>query len=67
VITKEVDLAITGAGPAGMAAAISAKKAGLENILLLERAVYISSNRHSVTPHHERLTLVWKGGHVYHF
>jgi len=38
--TKEVDLAVIGAGPAGMAAAISAGKAGLENILLLERSEY---------------------------
>jgi len=40
VITHDVDLAIIGAGPAGMAAAISAKEKGLENILLLERAEY---------------------------
>jgi len=40
MITKEVDLAIIGAGPAGMAAALSAKKCGLDNILLLERAEY---------------------------
>ncbi|MFH1491210.1 MAG: FAD/NAD(P)-binding oxidoreductase, partial [Pseudomonadota bacterium] len=40
MITQQVDLAIIGAGPAGMAAAISAKKAGLENILVLERAEY---------------------------
>ena len=40
MITKDVDLAIIGAGPAGMAAAISGKKAGMENILLLERAEY---------------------------
>jgi NADPH-dependent 2,4-dienoyl-CoA reductase/sulfur reductase-like enzyme len=40
MITHEVDLAIIGAGPAGMAAAISARKKGLENILLLERAEY---------------------------
>jgi NADPH-dependent 2,4-dienoyl-CoA reductase/sulfur reductase-like enzyme len=38
--THEVDLAIIGAGPAGMAAALSAKKSGLDNILLLERAEY---------------------------
>ncbi|MBW1802798.1 MAG: FAD-dependent oxidoreductase, partial [Deltaproteobacteria bacterium] len=37
---QEVDLAIIGAGPAGMAAAISARKAGLGNIILLERAEY---------------------------
>jgi len=40
MITKEVDLAIIGAGPAGMAAAVSAKKADMENILVLERAEY---------------------------
>ena len=40
MITHDVDLAIIGAGPAGMAAALSAKKKGLENILLLERAEY---------------------------
>ena len=40
MIAHDVDLAIIGAGPAGMAAAISAKKKGLENILLLERAEY---------------------------
>ena len=38
MITKEVDLAIVGAGPAGMAAAIKARKAGLERVLVLERA-----------------------------
>lgn len=37
---QEVDLAIIGAGPAGMAAAFSARDSGLENILLLERAEY---------------------------
>ena len=40
MVTREVDLAVIGAGPAGMAAALSAKKHGLENILLLERAEY---------------------------
>jgi NADPH-dependent 2,4-dienoyl-CoA reductase/sulfur reductase-like enzyme len=40
MITQQVDLTIIGAGPAGMAAAISASKAGMENILLLERAEY---------------------------
>lgn len=38
--THEVDLAIIGAGPAGMAAALSAKKHGLNNIMLMERAEY---------------------------
>ena len=48
----EVDLAIIGAGPAGMAAAISAKKAGLENILLLERAEYPGGLLHQCTSNH---------------
>ena len=38
MVTKEVDLAIIGAGPAGMAAAITARESGLDNIILLERA-----------------------------
>jgi NADPH-dependent 2,4-dienoyl-CoA reductase/sulfur reductase-like enzyme len=40
MITHDVDLAIIGAGPAGMAAAISAKNAGLEHIMLIERDEY---------------------------
>jgi NADPH-dependent 2,4-dienoyl-CoA reductase/sulfur reductase-like enzyme len=46
MITKEVDLAIIGAGPAGMAAAISASKAGLERIVVLERAEYLGGLLH---------------------
>jgi thioredoxin reductase len=34
---QTVDLVIVGAGPAGLAAAISAKKSGLENIIILDR------------------------------
>jgi len=34
---KEVDLAIIGGGAAGMAAAVSARKKGIQNILILER------------------------------
>lgn len=34
---KEMDLVIIGGGPAGMAAAIEARKAGVEDILILER------------------------------
>ena len=32
-----VDVLIIGAGPAGMAAAIAAREAGVENLLVLER------------------------------
>ena len=40
MISHDVDLAIIGAGPAGMAAAISAKNAGMGSIMLIERAEY---------------------------
>jgi len=36
-MTKKVDVAIIGGGPAGLAAAIGARKAGIENVLILER------------------------------
>ena len=36
---KYVDVLVIGAGPAGMAAAIAAKEAGIENLLVLERYV----------------------------
>ncbi|MEA3222476.1 MAG: FAD-dependent oxidoreductase [Thermodesulfobacteriota bacterium] len=35
---QEVDVAVIGAGPAGLAAAIKAKEAGAENVVVLERA-----------------------------
>lgn len=35
--TKEVDLVVVGGGPAGMAAAVAAAEAGVEEIVLLER------------------------------
>ena len=34
---NEFDLIIIGGGPAGMAAAVAAKKAGVDNLLILER------------------------------
>lgn len=34
---KQVQLAIIGGGPAGLSAAIAARKAGVEDILLIER------------------------------
>lgn len=38
MISKKVDVMVIGAGPAGMAAAIRAKEAGLEKVVLVERA-----------------------------
>ena len=35
--TKQVDLLVIGAGPAGLAAAIAAKEDGIDNLLVLER------------------------------
>jgi NADPH-dependent 2,4-dienoyl-CoA reductase/sulfur reductase-like enzyme len=37
MIQKKVDVAVIGAGPAGLAAAISAKKEGIDNLLIIER------------------------------
>ena len=37
MIKKEVDIAIIGGGPTGLSAAISARKEGIDNILLIER------------------------------
>ena len=34
---KQIDLVILGGGPAGLAAAIAARKAGVQDILILER------------------------------
>ncbi|NSW89468.1 MAG: FAD-dependent oxidoreductase [Firmicutes bacterium] len=36
---REVDLIVIGGGPAGLAAAVEARKCGVENILILEREV----------------------------
>lgn len=38
---QEVDVAIIGAGPAGLAAAIKAKEAGAENVVVFERAEHL--------------------------
>jgi len=40
LLTKDVDIAIIGAGSAGMAAAIRTKEMGVDNIIMVERAEY---------------------------
>ncbi|MGL4567465.1 MAG: FMN-binding protein, partial [Fusobacteriaceae bacterium] len=42
--TVKTDLLIVGGGPAGLAAAISAKEAGLENIIVIEKLDILSGN-----------------------
>lgn len=37
LLSQDVDLVVIGAGPAGLAAAISAKKNGLQNLVVIER------------------------------
>lgn len=41
MISKDIDVAVIGAGPAGLAAAIKAKEAGLDNVVIIERGEYL--------------------------
>jgi len=43
---QDVDVAVIGAGPAGMAAAIKAKEAGAENVVIMERAEQLGGLLH---------------------
>ena len=38
MVSQSVDVAVIGSGPAGLAAAISAKETGAENVTIFERA-----------------------------
>ena len=38
---EEVDVAVIGGGPAGLAAAVKAKEAGLDNVVVIERSEYL--------------------------
>jgi NADPH-dependent 2,4-dienoyl-CoA reductase/sulfur reductase-like enzyme len=41
VISKDIDVAVIGAGPAGLAAAIKAKESGLDKVVIIERGEYL--------------------------
>lgn len=41
MIRKKIDVVIIGAGPAGLAAAVSAKRNGIDNVMLLERNEFL--------------------------
>jgi hypothetical protein len=41
MVSHDIDVAVIGAGPAGLAAAIKAKEAGLDNVCIIERGEYL--------------------------
>jgi NADPH-dependent 2,4-dienoyl-CoA reductase/sulfur reductase-like enzyme len=41
MILQDIDVAVIGAGPAGLAAAIKAKEAGLDRVVIIERGEYL--------------------------
>lgn len=43
---QDIDVAVIGAGPAGMAAAIKAKETGAENVVIMERAEQLGGLLH---------------------
>jgi NADPH-dependent 2,4-dienoyl-CoA reductase/sulfur reductase-like enzyme len=46
MVSQDVDIAVIGAGPAGLAAAIKAKEAGLEKVTIIERAEQLGGLLH---------------------
>lgn len=46
MIPQDVDVAVIGGGPAGLAAAIKAKEAGLNKVVILERGEYLGGLLH---------------------
>jgi len=44
--SRDVDLVVIGGGPAGLAAAISAKKNGVQDLIIMERNSRIRSKVH---------------------
>ena len=58
---KTVDLAIIGAGPGGMAAAIEAKLAGLDNIIVIDKAPHHNDMIHKFYKKGKRVDKDWMG------
>ncbi len=58
---KIVDIAIIGAGPGGMAAAIEAKLAGVENIVVIDKAPHHNDMIHKFYKKGKRVDKDWMG------
>ncbi len=58
---KIVDLAIIGAGPGGMAAAIEAKLAGIENVMVIDKAPHHNDMIHKFYKKGKRVDKDWMG------
>jgi thioredoxin reductase (NADPH) len=59
--TKVVDIAIIGAGPGGMACAIEAKLAGVENIVVIDKAPHHNDMIHKFYKKGKRVDKDWMG------
>jgi len=58
---KIVDLAIIGAGPGGMACAIEAKQAGIDNIIVIDKAPHHNDMIHKFYKKGKRVDKDWMG------
>ncbi|QSZ40957.1 SidA/IucD/PvdA family monooxygenase [Sulfurimonas aquatica] len=59
--SKVVDIAIIGAGPGGMASAIEAKLAGIENIIVIDKAPHHNDMIHKFYKKGKRVDKDWMG------
>ena len=60
---KSMDLVILGGGPAGLAAAIAARRAGVEDLVILERDK--GAGRHPEPVHPQRLRAAYLSGRAH--
>jgi len=58
---KVVDIAIVGAGPGGMASAIEAKQAGIDNIVVIDKAPHHNDMIHKFYKKGKRVDKDWMG------